>query len=132
LNLFKSSPQFHLGVRRNTMVDKILYKECFKCESIKPPLVHHCPICKRCVAFMDHHCPWINNCVGLYTQKPFILFNFYAFLGILYVLLVTLVNGLNELKTVPLNITTFHFFLFGTTLFELAIFLLFILVVLID
>jgi hypothetical protein len=67
--------------RRNTYVDKIIMKKCYKCNSVKPPHAHHCPNCGNCVAYMDHHCPWVNNCVGLYTQKLFVLFNFYTLSG---------------------------------------------------
>ena len=28
---------------------------CAKCRNVKPPLAHHCSICKRCVRRMDHH-----------------------------------------------------------------------------
>lgn len=36
------------------------------------------------MAYQDHHCPWINNCVGIFTLKPFLLFNMYAFITAIY------------------------------------------------
>ena len=54
---------------------------CQQCGCWKPPRIHHCSKCKRCIRAMHHHCPWINNCVGLYTQKNFILFLAWACLG---------------------------------------------------
>ena len=63
------------------MIDKMISHKCKKCNCIKPPNSHHCSICKRCVARMDHHCPWVNNCVGYYSQKFFLQFLVYVFLG---------------------------------------------------
>ena len=34
---------------------------------------------------MDHHCPWTGGCVGLYNHKYFILFLFYATVGLAFV-----------------------------------------------
>ena len=73
-----------LSARRNTIVDSIIEKQCYICDSLMPPYVHHCSECGKCVAYMDHHCPWINNCVGFYTQKVFFLFNFYGLLTLIY------------------------------------------------
>ena len=56
-----------LSARRNTIVDSIIEKQCYICDSLMPPYVFHCSECGMCVAYMDHHCPWINNCVGYYT-----------------------------------------------------------------
>lgn len=67
-----------------------------------PLLCFHCSRCDRCVVFMDHHCPWINNCVGLYNQKPFLLFTFYASLTLAY-------GGC-------INVVTYNDLLFGQTL----------------
>ena len=77
-----------LSARRNTIVDSIIEKQCFICDSLMPPYVFHCSECGKCVAYMDHHCPWINNCVGYYTQKVFFLFNFYGVLTLTYSCLV--------------------------------------------
>ncbi|KAF5834489.1 hypothetical protein DUNSADRAFT_8813 [Dunaliella salina] len=37
---------------------------CLECQNHKPPGVHHCSTCRRCIVDMDHHCPFIGNCVG--------------------------------------------------------------------
>ena len=47
---------------------------CKTCNNKKPPRVHHCSQCERCILRMDHHCPWIANCVGMRNMKSFILF----------------------------------------------------------
>ena len=70
--------------RRNTVVDTIIRKQCYTCNSLMPPYVHHCSTCGHCVVFMDHHCPWVNNCVGFYNQKLFFLFNFYGLITLTY------------------------------------------------
>lgn len=69
--------------------DKQLY--CKKCQYPRPPRAHHCKICRKCTLKMDHHCPWIGNCVGVYNQKYFYQFLFYATLGDLvgFLILVT-------------------------------------------
>jgi hypothetical protein len=59
--------------------NKDLY--CNKCDKPRPNRTHHCKVCNRCILKMDHHCPWVANCVGLYSQKYFFLFLFYATLG---------------------------------------------------
>lgn len=54
---------------------------CNKCQNFRPERAHHCKTCNKCALKMDHHCPWIANCVGLYNQKYFYQFLFYATLG---------------------------------------------------
>lgn len=83
-----------VNARNVRILDKLMSKKCKKCNSIKPPHSHHCSTCRRCVAKMDHHCPWVNNCVGFYTQKHFILFLLYVFLGSGHALYILFRNGL--------------------------------------
>eukprot|EP01126_Amoeba_proteus_P014454 TRINITY_DN1633_c0_g3_i3.p1 TRINITY_DN1633_c0_g3~~TRINITY_DN1633_c0_g3_i3.p1 ORF type:complete len:190 (-),score=18.66 TRINITY_DN1633_c0_g3_i3:132-701(-) len=55
---------------------------CSICEAFKPPRSHHCRELGACILKMDHYCPWIDNCVGYRNHKFFILFVFYASLGL--------------------------------------------------
>ena len=57
---------------------------CKSCYVIRPPNSHHCKICHKCTLEQDHHCPWFANCIGTFNKKYFILYNFYAFLSVIY------------------------------------------------
>ena len=92
----KLSQSLDLSLRRNTAVDRVVEKQCYTCNSLMPPYVHHCSTCKKCVVFMDHHCPWVNNCVGFYTQKLFFLFNFYAILTFSYAIMCLTINTVHQ------------------------------------
>lgn len=130
------SPNLSIRLKRNTYVDKILNKQCYKCDSIKPPYAYHCISCRRCIAYMDHHCPWINNCVGFYTQKLFVLFNAYCLITICYALGILFNHGIDFLylckRSSKINFETKQFFLCSLCIFELVFFALFILIVLCD
>lgn len=128
-----------LHLKRNTYVDKILERKCYKCNSIRPPLAHHCVNCGGCIAFMDHHCPWVNNCVGIYTQKLFVLFNFYTMICIIYSLTLNLTHGFDKLRNHAAIYgantqvdMTFADFMQALCIFESITFGLFILVVFCD
>jgi len=75
---------------RNTYHRKIRW--CRKCEAFKPPRAHHCKCCKRCIPKMDHHCPYVDQCVGHDNHKVFVLFLWYATLGIGFSLVLYIVR----------------------------------------
>lgn len=62
---------------------------CQTCNSYKPDRSHHCSVCRRCILKMDHHCVFVNNCISFYNYKFFICFITYAFIGCLFVTIVT-------------------------------------------
>lgn len=62
---------------------------CRTCNSYKPDRSHHCSVCRRCILKMDHHCVFVNNCISFYNYKFFICFITYAFLGCLFVTVIT-------------------------------------------
>jgi len=80
----RKSMSLSVHIKRNTAVDRIVERKCYKCNSLQPPYVFHCSDCNRCVVYMDHHCPWVNNCVGYYTQKSFVLFCGYGTITTFY------------------------------------------------
>lgn len=55
--------------------------QCKKCNIPRPERAKHCKTCNTCILKFDHHCPWIANCVGIYNQKNFLQFLFFATMG---------------------------------------------------
>lgn len=84
-----------VSIKRNTAIDRLIERKCYTCNTLQPPYVFHCPVCRRCVACMDHHCPWVNNCVGYFNQKAFVLFCGYGTVTLCYgsVLMTKLYNA---------------------------------------
>ena len=123
-----------ISLRRNTAVDRIVEKQCYTCESLMPPYVHHCNACGRCIVYMDHHCPWVNNCVGFYTQKTFFLFNFYALITLAYSIVVLTKNSLQTIYGVNAMIEDFSATIAAVwvSLFLVYLSFLFVLVVFCD
>lgn len=60
------------------------WRWCRKCNRGKPPLTHHCSICKKCVLKMDHHCPWMATCVGYFNYRYFFLYCWWMWVGSAY------------------------------------------------
>eukprot|EP00249_Psilotum_nudum_P020919 c27901_g1_i3 orf=620-1624(-) len=70
------------GSRHDVPMDEaLLVRWCKRCQKPKPPMTHHCHICKRCILKMDHHCPWMHNCIGFYNYRFFFVFLFYMWIG---------------------------------------------------
>jgi len=57
---------------------------CQKCHHWKPPRSHHCSQCGICTLRMDHHCPFTGTCIGLKNHGHFLLFYFFAVIGLAY------------------------------------------------
>lgn len=52
------------GVDEEVPIDnRIQYRQCKKCNVVKPPRAHHCSVCERCTLRMDHHCPWVSGII---------------------------------------------------------------------
>ena len=60
------------------------WKSCPTCQLDTPPRSHHCKICKMCVLKRDHHCFFTGSCIGFFNQRYFIVFMFYATLGLIF------------------------------------------------
>ncbi|CAJ1381377.1 unnamed protein product [Effrenium voratum] len=76
--------QFQLGGDRDQLALFYAPNWCTKCSCWKPPRSHHCSTCNRCILRMDHHCPFTGNCIGARNHGHFILFYIFAFIGLLY------------------------------------------------
>eukprot|EP01116_Phalansterium_solitarium_P001146 TRINITY_DN10926_c0_g1_i1.p1 TRINITY_DN10926_c0_g1~~TRINITY_DN10926_c0_g1_i1.p1 ORF type:complete len:297 (+),score=22.35 TRINITY_DN10926_c0_g1_i1:197-1087(+) len=72
---------------------------CTQCERFRPKRAFHCRVCKRCRLKMEHHCPFINNCVGHFNHKPFVLFLFYASVGLAYEVVVISIRIFDAVTT---------------------------------
>ncbi|KAH3760408.1 zinc finger protein, DHHC-type, palmitoyltransferase [Pelomyxa schiedti] len=112
-----------LGLRDPaSLVNRLRY--CTKCSQWKPPRAHHCSDCEHCVLRMDHHCPWIGNCVGHYNHKYFVLFLFYASLGLAYGVLSHIVGIVSFLahqdKHAPFDVTVIFMVVSITIMFPLT------------
>eukprot|EP00913_Durusdinium_trenchii_P027579 g25868.t1 len=82
--------QFELGGGDDA--PRLLYASnwCTKCSNWKPPRSHHCRSCNRCILRMDHHCPFTGNCIGAFNHGHFVLFYIFAFIGLTYSLVLSL------------------------------------------
>uniref|UniRef100_A0A7S3VH23 S-acyltransferase n=1 Tax=Dunaliella tertiolecta TaxID=3047 RepID=A0A7S3VH23_DUNTE len=78
---FELSPAHEGTVRQGAYDNHYL---CLECQNHKPPGVHHCSTCRRCIVDMDHHCPFIGNCVGRVNMRNFIHFKVWTILAMLF------------------------------------------------
>lgn len=82
-------PQFRFAHLMHERAYDGSLRYCRICKMYKPDRTHHCSVCRRCVLRMDHHCVFVNNCVSFYNHKFFISFVSYAFLGCVFVVIVS-------------------------------------------
>jgi hypothetical protein len=129
----RQTNNMELSMKRNTVIDKLLDRKCYVCNSLQPPYVHHCNLCGQCVVLIDHHCPWINNCVGFYNQKVFFLFNMYGLITMVYAGVLLLNHLTDELFGVDsVQTLDVSFPMVSITLFLVILAALFMLIVLCD
>jgi len=107
------------------------FQFCERCFQYRPLRAHHCRQCKKCVLKMDHHCVFINNCVGHDNHKSFILFVFYACIGLFHVFVLFIWRSINVVENIsqePLYQLILLFYCILQT-FSLCIFLFYMLCV---
>uniref|UniRef100_A0A1I7Y0L5 Palmitoyltransferase n=1 Tax=Steinernema glaseri TaxID=37863 RepID=A0A1I7Y0L5_9BILA len=59
-------------------------KTCVVCCAPKPRRAYHCKLCNICVLRCDHHCLFAGACIGIANLRYFIVFLFWASIGIAY------------------------------------------------
>ena len=89
-----SQPEITLNEDQYRYIHQKYMSKCKHCKCVKPPRVHHCSKCDRCVLRMDHHCKWLSNCVGQRNIKFFLNFTFYMALYCLYSFVIFCKDGI--------------------------------------
>ena len=62
---------------------------CKSCERLRNYGTHHCDECNTCVRMLCHHSYFVNNCIGLTNFAYYFCFLCYAFVGLVYGLIMT-------------------------------------------
>ena len=105
--MFFKKMQIEINMDELAILRDRMLRMCKSCLCVKPPRVHHCRQCNRCVVRMDHHCPWIGNCVGIYNQKKFLLFNSYVLYLCIFTIIDSVIVGVGDLMKSTCNTDNF-------------------------
>lgn len=60
------------------------WHNCPLCKQMVPPKAVHCKSCNSCILKYDHHSILTSCCIGQYNFRYFLMFLFYAALGLCY------------------------------------------------